>query len=466
MALHPRSLAGATPPGPSVGAVPLGAAPSARSEPARPAAVAAGREKLGPIFWAAMLWLWFEFGRILTPPVLPLALSGALLMWWISQPKKVFTQRDAAWFIIIGACAFGVLFSENTFAAFEATKMFTILFLGMCLPLQTLSSTLARARAWVLGFVAIAAFVGFWAATHAGFGPAGTDGHDENYVAAIVGMGAALSYFAIFAERKWWLRMALIGSLVAYIGAVALAANPSRGGFLGLIVVALYGLSRSPRKMLGIAVLALGGLALLVFAGDAFWAEIGTTTDYSSGTGDVRLEIWKSGLRMWQAHPVLGVGAGNFRWVIGDYQSLEQLEKFGRNLGGSIVAHSMHVELLAELGSVGVIATAVLAGTTWRALGRLQLSPARLRSARTPQAMRTFSCYADAIRAAMLAVFVNGVFLSLFYYSHLWLLVAVGTGLAVAHRRERMRLGLPAARGAAPGRGTRGNRGAAASPRR
>lgn len=412
--------------------------------------------RLIPIFWAALLWLWFEFGRILTPPVLPLVLSGAMFAWWISQPRKVFSQRDAAWFVIIGVCAFGILFAENTFSAFEAAKMFTILFLGVCLPLQTLCSSLNRVRAWLLGFVVIASFVGVWAATHAGFGPAGTDGHDENYTAAIVGMGVAFSYFAIFAEDKWWLRLALMGSLVAYVGAVALAANPSRGGFLGIMVVALYGLSRSPRKMVGVSVLALGAVALFALAGDVFWAEISTSTDYSSGTGDVRVEIWKIGFRMWQAHPVMGVGAGNFRWLTGEFQSVEQLDKFGRDLGGSIVAHSLVVELLSELGSVGVIATLVLVGSTWRALGRLQLSPARLRSGRTPKTLRAYSHYADAIRAGILAVLVNGVFLSLFYYSHLWLLVAVGTGLAYAHKQEQARLGLsPAGR---PGRTGRAGR--------
>ncbi len=98
-------------------------------------------------------------------------------------------------------------------------------------------------------------------------------------------------------------------------------------------------------------------IALALLAGPVFWTEIKTTTDYQTGTGDVRLEIWKTGLRMWEANPLFGVGAGNFRWVIQDYQSAEQFAKFGRSLGGSIIAHSLWVEMLAEVGALGALFT-------------------------------------------------------------------------------------------------------------
>ncbi|MCC7001344.1 MAG: O-antigen ligase family protein [Gemmatimonadaceae bacterium] len=398
------------------------------------------------MLWVSVLWTFWEFGRTLTPPVLPLVLGGVQLVWWLSQPRKQVSQRDVAWLVLLAVTALGIATSANRFAAFEATKLFAVLFIGTCIPVQTLINSVARARVWILAFVVIAAYVGAWAATHGGYGPAGSDGHDENYVAAIMGLGAGLAYFSIFAERKFAMRAGLAVCLVIYVAALAMAANPSRGGFLALLVVALYGIWRSPRKMLGFGILALGGLALLAFAGDAFWAEIGSSGDYDSGTADVRIEIWKSGVRMWQANPVFGVGGGNFRWVIDQFQSVEQFEKFGRSLGGSIIAHSLHVELLAELGTAGVICTLVLVGTTWVGLGRMLLPPKRLRRKDTPQTLRVLSCYADALRAAILAVLVNGVFLSLLYYSHLWLLLAVGTGLTYIHGRELQRLGLSPSR--------------------
>ena len=124
---------------------------------------------------------------------------------------------------------------------------------------------------------------------------------------------------------------------------------------------------------MGIGVLAAGAVALFAIAGPRFWKEIDSTTDVHEGTGDVRLEIWAAGIRMWKANPFLGVGSGNFRWVIGDYQTPEQFAKFGRSLGGSIIAHSLPVECLAELGSAGAIALLVLIVATWRGLGRVIL---------------------------------------------------------------------------------------------
>ena len=135
---------------------------------------------------------------------------------------------------------------------------------------------------------------------------------------------------------------------------------------------------------------------------------------------------------MWEANPFFGVGAGNFRWVIADYQTPEQFEKFGRSLGGSIIAHSLPVELAAELGLAGLIATAALVWVTWRGLGKVRNAiPARSQNPDLAQVR----CYADAIRCAILAVLVNGVFLSLLYYPHLWLLLAVGSAVPFVHRR-------------------------------
>ena len=140
---------------------------------------------------------------------------------------------------------------------------------------------------------------------------------------------------------------------------------------------------------------------------------------------------------MWKANPILGVGSGNFRWVIEDYQTPEQFAKFGRGLGGSIIAHSLPVECMAELGSAGAIALLVLIVATWRGLGRVirQIpGPGKAPPDLDPD-LAQLRCYADALRGAILAIFVAGAFLSLLYYSHLWVLLAVGSAVPFVHRR-------------------------------
>jgi O-antigen ligase len=310
-----------------------------------------------------------------------------------------------------------------------------ILFLGICLPLQGLLTSLRHVRWWVNTFILVAFYVGAWAATHGGYGPAAGAGQDENYVAALMTMGAALAYFSFFTAKRLWFRLALGLAVCAFLAAMARANDPSRGGFLALVAVGLYCLWRSPKRMMGLCIVGAVSAGMLLFAGDRFWKEIDSTTDYSEGTGDMRLEVWKAGIRMWKANPILGVGAGNLRWEIGNYQSEAQFEKFGRSLGGSIIAHSSHVEMLAETGSLGALAMIILTWSTWRGLGKIR--PPRRRPGEPPvhPDLVELGHYADAIRCAILAVLVAGTFLSLFYYSHLWVLIAAGTGLPYVHRR-------------------------------
>lgn len=408
----------------------------------------AGAGRLGLLYPLLLVWLFFEFGRPPNPFKIPLAISLVSVIAWLLRSQKQWTSYTRWWFVVLGAAALGVPFAPNTYAAFWSTRDMAVLFLSICLPLQSLVTSVRRVRLWLFVFLAIALYVGGWAATHGGYGPSGADGgQDENYVAALMCLAVVVAYFSLFAESGRIARIVLAAVSVVFVAAIALGANPSRGGFIGLCAVALYCLARSPKKLVGISVFAVIAIALVAFAGPAFWTEIGTSTDASSGTGDARIEFWKAGFRMWQANPILGVGAGNFRWVIGDYQTAEQVAKFGRSLAGSVIAHSLWVEALAELGLLGVLATAVLVCRTWRDLGRIRDDAMRQTGGPSPDPeLVRFRCYADALRGGILAILVNGLFLSLFYYSHLWLLLALGAGLTF-HYQSR---GLGSKLGAVP----------------
>jgi O-antigen ligase len=387
------------------------------------------------VFILSLVWILFDIGRPPTPPGIPLVISAVLFVGWLNTKNKQWSPQTPWWFVLLAVVAIGIPLAPNTYGAYFNTRLLGTLFLTICLPLQALVTSVQRIRAWVLTLVAVAFYVGAWAVSHGGYGPSAANGQDENYVATLMCMGIALAYFALFAEKRLIIRLMLGFAMLVCVAAMAVADNPSRGGFLALCVVGVYCVARSPRKMLGFGILGVVALGLLAVAGPTFWNEIRSTTDYQAGTGDVRIEIWKAGLRMWQANPILGVGSGNFRWVIGDYQTAEQLAKFGRSLGGSIIAHSLPVELLAELGLLGVIPTVLLIGLTWIGLGKIRLAkPGAGQASRNPDLVR-LSCYADALRAGILAVLVNGVFLSLLYYSHLWVLLAAGSALPFVHRR-------------------------------
>jgi O-antigen ligase len=228
-------------------------------------------------------------------------------------------------------------------------------------------------------------------------------------------------------------KLLLVSAIVVFTGAIVVSL--SRGGFLGFCAVVLYCVARSPRKMAGFIVVAIIGLALAFFAGSEYWNEMSTITDTSEATADTRLEIWQIGLRMWGSNPVFGVGPGNFRWQSGDYQSAEQLEKFGRSLQGSIVAHSLPVELLAELGTTGAIVVVALVLGAWRELRHVRRDMPRPTAA-DPGDRWVLRCYAEAVTCSILACMVTGIFLSLLYLSYLWLLIALASAIFQVFRAE------------------------------
>lgn len=405
-------------------------------------AVLAGAAPDGPLgiaFPLLLVWLFFEFGRPPHPFGIPLLISIVSFLTWVTGKDKQWAPYTPWWFVLLVVMVIGVGLSENTYAAFWATKGMAVLFLTICLPLQSMVTSVKRLRMWLYTLLAVAAYICGWAALHGGKGPsAGGGGQDENYIAAMAGLAIGVAYFSWFAEKRMYVKVLLGLSIVIFVAAIANGENPSRGGFLGLCTVGLYCVWRSPRRMLGFGLMGLMGVALLAIAGPAFWAEIATSSDYQSGTGDVRLEIWKCGLRMWQANPLFGVGPDNFRWEIGNYQSAEQFAKFGRSLGGTIIAHSLPVEMVAEVGTAGAIATAVLILGTWRGLGKVRDDLVARKAGALNAEAHQLRCYADAIRVGLLAILVNGVFLSLYYYSHLWLLIAVGSAIPFVYRRMQL----------------------------
>lgn len=400
------------------------------------------KESAGFLFGILLAWLFFEFGRPPQAFKIPMAIGIISFIAWLGRPNKQWGTTGWLFVAFLGVMGISIPFAANNFTAFWGTWDMTLLFMTICLPLMSLVNTTGRVRMWINTYLWISLYVGLWAASHNGFGPAGTDGHDENYMSAIFGITIAFAYFVFQVEKRFWWKIFLASVLVVSLAAQVVQANPSRGGFLGMVAVGFYCLMRSRRKIMGIFVVLIGVGAVAALAGPAYWAEIATTSDVDSGTADYRIEVWKTGVRMWQANPILGVGAGSFRWVTGEYQSDEQREKFGRDLGGSILAHSLHIELLAEEGSAGVLVYLAMMLVSWRNLGRIIKDVKRRGNVPGGERLNELAAYSEGLRAAILAINVNGVFLSLLYYSHIWLLVAVSAAIPHIYRRELAALNL------------------------
>ncbi len=131
----------------------------------------------------------------------------------------------------------------------------------------------------------------------------------------------------------------------------------SRSGLVALAVVAAIVLLAQGRAALRALRPALAGflLGILGVAGWGIYAHsanifrISIESAYAGGVGN-RAELWRAAWKMWLAHPLLGVGAGNYELELPFYGAM----------GVRTHANSWYLQSLAEGGAILFLATVSL----------------------------------------------------------------------------------------------------------
>ncbi|MFP5287401.1 MAG: O-antigen ligase family protein, partial [Thermoanaerobaculia bacterium] len=187
--------------------------------------------------------------------------------------------------------------------------------------------------------------------TSGGFGP--------NQVSAVLGLGALLSLLLALQLSRTWRRWAFLGLALWFL--VQGVLTFSRGGVLnaviciGFLLVHLVG---QPR----VRVTAFAVLVLFTFLGTAvIFPRLNEYTGgalqerYSSTVPGLRQTLAEQELQLWKEHPLLGVGPGMAKY----YRS--------NPLGMEVAAHTEFTRLLAEHGTLGAFALAILLWIVGRA---------------------------------------------------------------------------------------------------
>jgi O-antigen ligase len=264
--------------------------------------------------------------------------------------------------------------------------------------------------------------------------------YDPNDMAMVAVTVLPLAVWMLGERSHVW-RWVGVTSAGGSLAAIVLSA--SRGGMLGLIVVLpliaffLAGGIPVSWRMAGVAVLALG----LIAAPATFWERLKTledpSNDYNVTAPTGRVEIWKRGWGYYTSRPLTGVGLDQFGTAEGDWaeRELGSMEGFKWS-----VAHNMWIQVLAELGTLGIVGFVGLYLPTLRdALRSRRRTPSR---APPPDRFRTLGW---AIASSIAGFFVAGTFVAVAYSSAAMILAAVGMAYSHASRP------VPAARPAAPG---------------
>jgi hypothetical protein len=128
-----------------------------------------------------------------------------------------------------------------------------------------------------------------------------------------------------------------------------------------------------------------------------------------------RAELWGAALSIFRQHPLLGIGPDNFRHVYGAYLGMPTWDD-------RVHANNLYLELLADVGILGVIAFGIVAALPILSLVRTSRS----------QSTTLRSLWLAGIGATLLAYFLHSGLDSFLDFAPVYLLFCVVLGLAAA----------------------------------
>lgn len=249
---------------------------------------------------------------------------------------------------------------------------------------------------------------------------------DPNFLAAGI-VPAIVLTIGLSAGRRGIERRVVALAVTAML-TYGLVATQSRAGIIAAavaLVAALVVAKRQRARVLAL-VLSIVGVVVGFFSVDPqAWQRL---SDFSDSSG--RDELWNVAWRMWQDHPVVGVGMEGFVDNAASYVREVGPLKFAAYVTEEPkVVHNTYLELLAEAGIVGLVLYVAVVGTclasAWKAAGYFA------RAGDIP--MVTLSrCLVVSVLAMLTAAF----FVSAGTDRRLWVLLAMGPALLAAARRE------------------------------
>jgi O-antigen ligase len=260
---------------------------------------------------------------------------------------------------------------------------------------------------------------------------AGTIG-EPNQLAAVLVAGLVLAMaLAVVSHRKPLTRIVL--TIAAALCLVTTFLTLSRAGLIALaaaMIAAVIVAGRWRAAAVGFAVVTLSTL-LVFFALVATPDQRGRVTEVGGGSG--RSDIWTVGWRMVQANPVHGIGVGQFQTSAVHYVIAPgAIQRSDLIVDSPKVAHNIYLQVLAELGVIGLVPFLLILGFSLRCA----LRAARAFERSKDHAMELIS---RAVFVGLIGILTADFFASEQFSKQLWLLLGLGPALlAMATRRPGM----------------------------
>jgi len=272
---------------------------------------------------------------------------------------------------------------------------------------------------------------------------------NANELAAVLVAGVALAAGLGFSLRKSS-GLRLLALPITVVSLFALVLTGSRSGVialaLSLVTFVCFAGRWRPQAVFGVVSASLAVIVLFfAFAPEPVRQRITEITPGEvSASQEGRVSIWMAAARMVEDNPVKGVGVGNFQTRAKDY--VLEPGAAGRTdqvIDDPQIAHNTYLQVLAELGIIGVIpflaiivfslAAAYSAVRRFERLGNLRLE-----------------ILSRSLIVAVIGTLAANFFASEQFNKLFWLLMALGPAfLAIARRQEQARAADPVAEPAA-----------------
>jgi O-antigen ligase len=216
--------------------------------------------------------------------------------------------------------------------------------------------------------------------------------------------------FILALQENWGRYKRWVFYFVAITAAVSILASSSRGAQLGIIATALWFVLKSKKAVKAILIAAVVGVIVYFSLSDEMLAEYRDMGGDS--TSENRLAHWAWGSDVFKNNPVIGVGYNN--WLVHcDFYNPNGVYAEGSR-GRCLLPHNTYVELLAEMGSVGMLFYLLI-------IFYMLKQNSKTRSL-VREKEDNFSFYiSHGLDGALIAYLVSSVFYSVLFYPFLWI---------------------------------------------
>jgi O-antigen ligase len=360
-------------------------------------------------------------------PMTPIKIVGILLVAatiLAPRPRDAAPRPSAGILLLFAAFAmFQVLGSTLSSLSFPATDASTLLsFAILMFATNVLINTENRLQNTIRVIVLVETFASTWLYKQyyiyhwpRPLGPSA----DPNYEALSLVMTVPLAiWLASYDERNLW---KWVGRLCTPVLAFAVFVSQSRGGLLALVVMAVLAWVNSQHKMrLVVGFVLAVGFMFVIGPGQMvkrlqqiqFQGQAETGAEVSTRA---RVELARAGIEMMVAHPVFGVGLGQFQAAEFHYNPLLiSLEAHPH------IAHNTYVQLGAEGGFPTLALYLAILGVTLATCRGAQ---------KTPGVPDRTAALALAFQVGLIGIMVAEVFLTAQYIKEVWVFISLAPNL-------------------------------------